>query len=84
MVAAERPDDPGGGKSMTAEHDAYWREPGEEPAVWVMGGLYEWKALGEQNGREYSLCEVRGPEGFAVPMHLHERENEGSTSSPGT
>ncbi len=62
---------------MTEGLIAYWLEPGQGQALWVLGGLYEWKALGEQNGREYSLCEVQGPAGFAVPLHLHERENEG-------
>jgi quercetin dioxygenase-like cupin family protein len=44
--------------------------------MWVLGGLYTWKARGAQTGGEYSLCEVRGPAGFAVPLHSHERENE--------
>ena len=39
--------------------------------------LTAWKAIGAQTGGEYSLCEVRGPAGFAAPLHRHERENEG-------
>jgi quercetin dioxygenase-like cupin family protein len=62
---------------MTAGLESYWLEPQGGEAMWVLGGLYTWKALGAQTGREYSLCEVRGPAGFSAPLHLHERENEG-------
>ena len=62
---------------MTAGLHPYWLSPEDGEAMWVLGGLYTWKALGEQTGGEYSLCEVRGPAGFAAPLHRHERENEG-------
>jgi mannose-6-phosphate isomerase-like protein (cupin superfamily) len=62
---------------MTAGLHPYWLSPEDGEAMWVLGGLYTWKALGEQTGGEYSLCEVRGPTGFAAPLHRHERENEG-------
>jgi quercetin dioxygenase-like cupin family protein len=57
--------------------EPYWLGPEEGEAMWVLGGLYTWKALGARTGGEYSLCEVRGPAGFAAPLHSHERENEG-------
>ena len=57
--------------------ESYWLGPADGEAMWVLGGLYTWKALGAQTGGEYSLCEVQGPAGFAAPMHSHERENEG-------
>ena len=50
---------------MTAGLHPYWLGPEDGEAMWVLGGLYTWKALGEQTGGEYSLCEVRGPAGFA-------------------
>jgi quercetin dioxygenase-like cupin family protein len=62
---------------MTAGLEPYWLGPDDGDAMWVLGGLYTWKALGAQTGGEYSLCEVRGPAGFAAPLHSHERENEG-------
>ena len=62
---------------MTPGLESYWLGPADGEAMWVLGGLYTWKALGAQTGGEYSLCEVRGPAGFAAPLHSHERENEG-------
>ena len=62
---------------MSAGSEAYWLGPTDGDAIWVLGGVYTWKALGSQTGGEYSLCEVRGPVGFSAPLHRHERENEG-------
>ena len=62
---------------MTAGLESYSLGPDDGDAMWVLGGLYTWKAVGAQTGGEYSLCEVRGPAGFAAPLHSHERENEG-------
>jgi quercetin dioxygenase-like cupin family protein len=62
---------------MTAGLQPYWLGPEDGEALWVLGGLYTWKALGAKTGGEYSLCEVRGPAGFAAPLHSHQRENEG-------
>lgn len=62
---------------MTAGSETYWLGPNDGEAMWVLGGLYTWKALGAQTGGGYSLCEVRGPAGFAAPLHSHEQENEG-------
>ena len=61
---------------MTAGLEPYWLGPEDGQAVWVLGGLYTWKALGAQTGGEYSLCEVQGPPGFAAPLHLHDGEDE--------
>jgi quercetin dioxygenase-like cupin family protein len=62
---------------MTAGLESYSLGPDDGDAMWVLGGLYTWKTRGAQTGGEYSLCEVRGPAGFAAPLHSHERENEG-------
>ncbi len=62
---------------MTTGLETYSLGPEDGEALWVLGGLYTWKAFGAQTGGEYSLCEVRGPAGFAAPLHSHERENEG-------
>ena len=62
---------------MTAGLLTYSLGSEEGDDLWVLGGLYTWKALGAQTGGDYSLCEVRGPAGFAAPLHSHQRENEG-------
>jgi quercetin dioxygenase-like cupin family protein len=62
---------------MTAGLQSYSLGSEDGEAMWVLGGLYTWKALGAQTDGGYSLCEVRGPAGFAAPLHSHEHENEG-------
>ncbi|MBW3569979.1 MAG: quercetin 2,3-dioxygenase [Gemmatimonadetes bacterium] len=51
--------------------------PEEGDDLWILGGLYSFKALGATSGGAYTLCEVQGPAGFAIPMHIHEHEEEG-------
>ncbi len=53
-------------------------------ALWIVGGLYTWKATGAQTNGVYSLCEVRGPAGFGPPQHIHEREDEGFIVAAGS
>jgi quercetin dioxygenase-like cupin family protein len=55
----------------------YWLGEDEGRALWMLGGRYTFKARGANNGNEYTLVEVAGPDGFAIPVHLHEHENEG-------
>lgn len=55
----------------------YFLGPEEGEALWTLGALYTFKAMGKDNHDEYTLVEVKGPKGFVIPMHLHERENEG-------
>jgi quercetin dioxygenase-like cupin family protein len=43
----------------------------------VLGGSYEFKATGADTANEYTLVEVRAPKDFAIPMHVHDTENEG-------
>ncbi len=62
---------------MSVGLESYSLGPEDGEALWVLGGLYTWKALGAQTDGGYSLCEVRGPAGFAAPLHSHDRENEG-------
>ena len=54
---------------------AHGTEDGER--LWLLGGLYTFKATGDETGDAYSLFQVRGPAGLATPMHRHEREEEG-------
>jgi quercetin dioxygenase-like cupin family protein len=55
----------------------YWRHPDEGEAIWLLGGLYTFKSLGDENRNAYTVVEVLGSAGFAAPMHFHEREEEG-------
>jgi len=48
----------------------------EGEAIWFLGGLYTFKALNAETGA-YTLVEVKAPEGFAIPVHYHEGEEEG-------
>ena len=45
--------------------------------VWLLGGLYTYKATGDETGDAYSLFQVQGPGGLATPMHRHAHEEEG-------
>jgi quercetin dioxygenase-like cupin family protein len=60
---------------MSLAKQGFWRGPDEGDDVWLLGGLYTYKARGRDNGNAYSLFEVQGP--VATPRHLHEREEEG-------
>lgn len=53
------------------------RAGNESEALWIMGGLYTFRALGADTGNAYTLFEVLGPAGLAAPVHLHVGETEG-------
>jgi quercetin dioxygenase-like cupin family protein len=55
----------------------YVLEPEEGDDLWLLGGLYTFKALGSGTRDAYTACEVAGPQGLAVPMHSHDGEEEG-------
>ena len=52
------------------------RQADEGDALWVIGGLYEFRARGDETLGAYTLVEVTGPAGFAIPRHLHDGEEE--------
>lgn len=56
----------------------------EGDALWMLGGLYTWKATGTRTNDAYSLCEVRGPAGFGAPRHIHDHEDEGFIVAAGS
>ena len=60
---------------LTPTSFAHATDDGER--VWLLGGLYTYKATGDETGDAYSLFPVQGPGGLATPMHRHEREEEG-------
>jgi quercetin dioxygenase-like cupin family protein len=51
-------------------------EPGQGPATWAMGSLFERLASGEDTGGAVDLSVVTQPEGIATPLHVHTREAE--------
>lgn len=53
------------------------RQPEEGEALWVLGGLYTFKALADETDGGCTVIEVRAPEGFATPVHYHQEEGEG-------
>jgi quercetin dioxygenase-like cupin family protein len=55
---------------------AITRAGDEGEAIWLLGGLYTFKALNDETGL-YTLVQVQGPAGLAIPVHYHEREEEG-------
>jgi len=52
------------------------RSADDGEAHWVIGGLYSYRALHAETGA-YFACEVQAPEGFAIPVHFHDDEEEG-------
>jgi len=59
------------------------RGPDEGEALWVLGGLYTYRALPAETAA-YLLVEVEGPRGLAAPLHFHESEDEGFYVRSGT
>jgi quercetin dioxygenase-like cupin family protein len=47
------------------------RQPGEGTAYWMLGGLYELKAGGDQTGNAVSIFEMTIPAGSGPPPHTH-------------
>ena len=53
------------------------RGPGEGPATWAMGSLFERLASGDETGRRCSgMSLITQPPGTATPLHVHSREAE--------
>ena len=55
----------------------------EGEALWVLGGLYTYRALPSETAA-YLLVEVEGPQGLSAPLHFHESEDEGFYVRSGT
>ncbi len=49
----------------------------EGRALWFLGGLVTWKAVGADTGGQYELVEQVGLLGYAAPLHTHAGETEG-------
>ena len=62
---------------------AFARDPHDGEALWVIGGLYVFRAVNAETGT-YLACEVKGPDGFAIPVDYHDEEVEGFYVATGT
>jgi quercetin dioxygenase-like cupin family protein len=47
------------------------RGPGEGKAFWMLGGLYEVKAAGDETGGALTAMEMTMPAGMGPPPHVH-------------
>jgi quercetin dioxygenase-like cupin family protein len=52
------------------------RGPGEGPATWALGGLFERLASGADTAGAFAVSLVTQPAGTATPLHVHSREAE--------
>jgi mannose-6-phosphate isomerase-like protein (cupin superfamily) len=61
---------------MTIDRNELFVEPGQGRSYYFGQDLYTFKAIGEETGEAYALCEVIvAPQGGSPP-HRHTRENE--------
>ena len=62
---------------MTIDQSSILMQPGQGASYWFDRDLYTFKAIGEETGQAYALCEVIvAPEGGGTPPHRHSREDE--------
>ena len=58
------------------------RASDEGEALWIMGGLYTYRAIPSETG--YLAVEVEGSRGLAAPLHFHDGDDEGFYVTQGT
>jgi quercetin dioxygenase-like cupin family protein len=51
-------------------------DPGQGRALWHLGALLTFKALGEETGEQFWALEGLADQQMAVPLHAHSREDE--------
>jgi quercetin dioxygenase-like cupin family protein len=52
------------------------RRPGEGPATWAMGSLFEHLAGNADTAGRFGVSVVTQPAGIAPPLHVHTEESE--------
>ena len=62
--------------STTAAEGVVVRRPGEGPATWAMGSLFEHLVGAAETGGRLGVSLVTQPPGIATPLHRHTREAE--------
>src|SRR5438105_797246 len=68
-----------GGRNMgteTAKAEVLVRGPGEGPATWALGSLFERLASHRETAGTFGLSLVTQPPGAATPLHVHTQEDE--------
>jgi quercetin dioxygenase-like cupin family protein len=66
----------GGGRVTLLQTQAIIRGADEGETLSLLGGRYTFKALNEETGL-YTVVQVQGPAGLAIPVHYHDLEEEG-------
>jgi quercetin dioxygenase-like cupin family protein len=61
---------------MTIHQDGLLVESGQGRSYYFGQDLYTFKAIGEETGESYALCEVIAAPQGGTPPHRHSRENE--------
>ena len=61
---------------MTIHQNGLFLEPGQGRSYYFGQDLYTFKAIGEETGEAYALCEVIVAPGGGAPTHWHNRQNE--------
>lgn len=59
-----------------ADGQVIFRAPGEGPATWAMGSLFERLCNGDETGGAVGMSLITQPPGIATPLHVHSREAE--------
>ena len=62
--------------SLPQTTGAYALGPDDGEALWFNGALGLLRATGEQTEGRFAAFELRLPQGFASPLHAHEKEDE--------
>ncbi|HEY9614664.1 quercetin 2,3-dioxygenase [Allocoleopsis sp.] len=61
---------------MTVNREGLLQQPGQGSSYWMLGDLYTYKAVGEETGNAYALCEVVMQPQSEIPPHTHTHEDE--------
>ena len=61
---------------MTIHQNGLFIEPGKGRSYYLGQDLYTFKAVGEETGEVYALCEVIVAPGGGAPTHRHNGQNE--------
>jgi mannose-6-phosphate isomerase-like protein (cupin superfamily) len=61
---------------MTINQHELFVESGQGRSYYLGQDLYTFKAIGEETGQAYALCEIIVAPGGGTPPHRHSRENE--------
>jgi quercetin dioxygenase-like cupin family protein len=61
---------------MSFDTEPYLLNAGEGTALWFLGTLQTYKAVGSQTNHAFTLVECLLPPGFGPPPHIHQQEEE--------